>query len=51
MHCDSLPTFMPASQIDVKPIKRDHLMNIPIKVMATKLMKTEVTFVQVEELF
>ena len=40
MHCDSLPTFMPASQIDVKPIKKiDHLMNIPIKVIATRIDK------------
>ena len=37
---DSLPTFMPASQIDVKPIKKiDHLMNIPIKVIATRIDK------------
>ena len=37
---NSLPTFMPASQIDVKPIKKiDHLMNIPIKVIATRIDK------------
>ena len=38
--CDGLPTFMPASQIDVKPLKRfDHLMNVPLKVMATRIDK------------
>jgi small subunit ribosomal protein S1 len=38
--CDGLPTFMPASQIDVKPLKRfDHLMNIPLQVMATRIDK------------
>ena len=38
--CDGLPTFMPASQIDIKPLKRfDHLMNIPLKVMATRIDK------------
>ena len=38
--CDGLPTFMPASQIDVKPLKRfDHLMNIPLKVIATRIDK------------
>ncbi len=38
--CDGLPTFMPASQIDVKPIKRfDHLMNVPLKVIATRIDK------------
>ena len=35
-----LPTFMPASQIDVKPLKRfDHLMNVPLKVIATRIDK------------
>jgi len=35
---EGLPTFMPQSQIDVKPPKRiDHLMNVPIKVIATKI--------------
>ena len=35
---DGLPTFMPASQIDVRPLKKiDHLMNTPIKVMATRI--------------
>jgi small subunit ribosomal protein S1 len=38
--CDGLPTFMPASQIDIKPLKRfDHLMNIPLKVIATRIDK------------
>ena len=38
---DSLPTFMPASQIDIRPLKKvDHLMNIPIKVVATRLDKS-----------
>ena len=38
--CDGLPTFMPASQIDVKPLKRfDHLMNIHLKVIATRIDK------------
>ena len=37
---DSLPTFMPASQIDIRPLKKiDHLMNTPIKVIATKIDK------------
>ena len=35
---DGLPCFMPSSQIDVRPLKKvDHLMNIPVKVIATKL--------------
>jgi small subunit ribosomal protein S1 len=35
---DGLPTFMPASQIDLRPLKKvDHLMNIPVKVMATRI--------------
>ena len=35
---DGLPTFMPASQIDVRPLKKvDHLMNTPIKVIATRI--------------
>ncbi len=37
---DGLPTFMPASQIDLRPLKKvDHLMNVPIKVIATRLDK------------
>jgi len=37
---DGLPTFMPASQIDVRPLKKiDHLMNVPIKVIATRIDK------------
>ena len=38
--CDGLPTFMPASQLDSKPLKRfDHLMNVPLKVIATRIDK------------
>ena len=38
--CDGLPTFMPASQIDIRPLKKfDHLMNIPLKVIATRIDK------------
>jgi len=38
--CDGLPTFMPASQIDVRPLKKfDHLMNVPLKVIATRIDK------------
>ena len=38
--CDGLPTFMPASQIDVRPLKKfDHLMNVPLKVVATRIDK------------
>ena len=37
---DGLPCFMPSSQIDVKPLKKvDHLMNTPIKVLATRIDK------------
>ena len=37
---EGLPCFMPSSQLDVRPIKKiDHLMNIPIKVIATRLDK------------
>ena len=37
---DGLPTFMPSSQIDVRPLKKiDHLMNVPIKVVATRIDK------------
>ena len=37
---NSLPTFMPSSQIDVRPLKKvDHLMNVPIKVVATRIDK------------
>ena len=37
---DGLPTFMPASQIDVRPLKKaDHLINVPIKVIATRIDK------------
>ena len=28
---------MPASQIDVRPLKIDHLMNVPVKVIATRI--------------
>jgi len=38
--CDGLPTFMPASQIDVRPLKKfDHLMNVPLQVVATRIDK------------
>ncbi len=35
---DGLPTFMPSSQIDQRPMKKiDHLMNVPIKVIITRV--------------
>ncbi len=35
---DGLPTFMPSSQIDVRPLKKvDHLLNVPVKVIATRI--------------
>ena len=38
--CDGLPTFMPASQVDIRPLKKvDHLMNVPLKVIATRIDK------------
>ena len=38
---DGLPTFMPASQIDIRPLKKvDHLMNVPVKVIATRIDKS-----------
>ena len=37
---EGLPCFMPSSQIDVRPLKKiDHLMNTPIKVLATRIDK------------
>ena len=37
---EGLPCFMPSSQIDVRPIKKiDHLLNVPVKVIATRLDK------------
>ena len=37
---EGLPCFMPSSQIDVRPLKKfDHLINTPIKVIATKIDK------------
>ena len=37
---EGLPCFMPSSQIDVRPLKRiDHLMNTPMKVIATRIDK------------
>ena len=37
---DGLPCFMPSSQVDVRPLKKiDHLMNTPIKMLATRLDK------------
>ena len=39
-YVDGLPCFMPSSQIDVRPLKKiDHLMNTPIKVIATRIDK------------
>ena len=38
---EGLPCFMPSSQIDVRPLKRiDHLMNTPVKVIATRIDKS-----------
>ncbi len=35
---EGLPCFMPSSQIDVRPLKKmDHLMNVPVKVIATRI--------------
>ena len=35
---EGLPCFMPSSQIDLRPLKKiDHLMNVPIKVIATRI--------------
>ncbi len=35
---DGLPCFMPSSQIDIRPLKKiDHLMNTPVKVIATRI--------------
>jgi len=37
---EGLPCFMPSSQIDVRPLKKiDHLLNTPVKVIATRLDK------------
>ena len=37
---ESLPCFMPASQIDLRPLKKiEHLLNTPIKVIATRIDK------------
>jgi len=37
---EGLPCFMPSSQIDLRPLKRvDHLMNTPVKVIATRIDK------------
>ena len=37
---EGLPCFMPSSQIDVRPLKKiDHLLNTPVKVVATKIDK------------
>ena len=37
---EGLPCFMPSSQIDVRPLKKiDHLMNTPVKVIATRIDK------------
>ena len=38
---EGLPCFMPSSQIDIRPLKKiDHLMNQPVKVIATRIDKT-----------
>jgi small subunit ribosomal protein S1 len=37
---ENLACFMPSSQIDVRPLKKvDHLMNTPVKVIATRIDK------------
>ncbi len=37
---EGLPCFMPSSQIDVRPLKKvDHLLNVPVKVVATRIDK------------
>ena len=37
---EGLPCFMPSSQIDVRPLKKiDHLINTPVKVVATRIDK------------
>ena len=37
---EGLPCFMPSSQIDVRPLKKvDHLMNTPVKMIATRIDK------------
>ena len=37
---EGLPCFMPSSQIDLRPLKKiDHLMNVPLKVIATRIDK------------
>ena len=37
---EGLPCFMPSSQIDVRPLKKiDHLINTPVKVIATRIDK------------
>jgi len=37
---EGLPCFMPSSQIDIRPLKKiDHLLNTPVKVIATRLDK------------
>ena len=37
---EGLPCFMPSSQRDVRPLKKiDHLMNTPVKVIATRIDK------------
>ena len=39
-YVEGLPCFMPSSQIDIRPLKKvDHLMNTPIKVIATRIDK------------
>ena len=38
---EGLPCFMPSSQIDIRPLKKiDHLLNTPVKVIATRIDKS-----------
>ena len=38
---EGLPCFMPSSQIDIRPLKKiDHLINTPVKVIATRIDKS-----------
>ena len=47
---EGLPCFMPSSQIDVRPLKKiDHLMNTPVKVIATRIDKNRAMSVFQEE--
>ena len=49
---EGLPCFMPSSQIDIKPLKRfDHLMNTPVKAIATRIDKNRGNVCVLEEQF